>query len=113
MIQDPALVSVITIFLNEERFLEEAIQSVFQQSYTNWELLLVDNGSADASTRLAQRYADEDPDVVRYLEHEGHPNRGMSTSHNLGIRHAAKIAQAEGEGPRSVVSLVPMWLRSP
>ena len=86
--QDPALVSVITIFLNEERFLEEAIQSVLQQTYANWELLLVDDGSADTSTRLAQRYAADDPDRVRYLEHEGHENRGMSASRNLGIGHA-------------------------
>ncbi len=86
--QDSPLVSVIMIFLNEERFLEEAIQSVFQQTYTNWELLLVDDGSADASTRLAQRYAAEDPDRVRYLEHEGHQNRGMSASRNLGIGRA-------------------------
>ena len=86
--QDPPLVSVIMIFLNEERFLEEAIQSVFQQTYTNWELLFVDDGSTDASTRLAQRYAAEDPDRVRYLEHQDHQNRGMSASRNLGIAHA-------------------------
>ena len=86
--QDTGLVSVITIFFNEERFLEEAIRSVFQQTYANWELLLVDDGSTDASTRLAQRYAAEDPDRARYLEHEGHQNRGMSASRNLGISNA-------------------------
>ena len=48
----------------------------------------MDDGSADASTRLAQRYAAEDPDRVRYLEHQGHRNRGMSASRNLGIGHA-------------------------
>ena len=34
------LVSVITIFLNAQKFIEEAIQSVFSQTYENWELLL-------------------------------------------------------------------------
>ena len=43
------LVSVIVIFLNEERFIKEAIDSVFAQTYRNWELLLVDDGSADGS----------------------------------------------------------------
>jgi glycosyltransferase involved in cell wall biosynthesis len=43
------LVSVITIFLNCEKFIEEAIQSVFAQTYDNWELLLVDDGSTDGS----------------------------------------------------------------
>src|SRR5215218_10922420 len=81
------LVSAIIIFLNEERFIEEAIQSVFAQSYENWELLLVDDGSSDASTRIALRYAEEHPGRVRYLEHPGHQNRGMSASRNLGISH--------------------------
>ena len=37
------LISAIIIFFNEERFLEEAIESVFAQTYDNWELLLVDD----------------------------------------------------------------------
>ena len=41
---DP-LVSIIMIFLNAERFIQEAIESVLAQSYANWELLLIDDGS--------------------------------------------------------------------
>lgn len=82
------LVSVITIFLNGERFIREAIESVFAQTYDNWEYLLVDDGSTDASTALARQYAERYPGKVRYLEHEGHVNRGMSATRNLGIRHA-------------------------
>lgn len=82
------LVSAITIFLNGEKFIEEAIASVFAQTYDNWELLLVDDGSTDGSTAIAQRYAQQYPDKVRYLEHEGHQNRGMSATRNLGIHHA-------------------------
>jgi glycosyltransferase involved in cell wall biosynthesis len=81
-------VSVVIIFLNEERFLQDAIESVFAQGYKDWELLLVDDGSTDASTALALRYAEQAPARVRYLEHAGHQNRGMSASRNLGIRHA-------------------------
>src|SRR5438552_178498 len=58
------LVSVITIFLNAERFIEEAIESVLAQSYDEWELLLVDDGSADASTNIARRYARQSPQKV-------------------------------------------------
>jgi glycosyltransferase involved in cell wall biosynthesis/SAM-dependent methyltransferase len=82
------LVSVIIIFLNEEKFLQEAIGSVFAQTYDNWELLLVDDGSTDASTKIALQYANEYPEKVRYLEHHGHQNRGMSAARNLGIRKA-------------------------
>jgi glycosyltransferase involved in cell wall biosynthesis len=83
------LVSVIVPFFNPGSFLEEAIQSVFDQSYRSWELLLIDDGSYDLSSHIARRYAAQYTDKIRYLEHEGHQNRGQSASRNLGIRHSA------------------------
>ncbi len=82
------LVSSIIIFLNGEQFIVDAIASIFAQTYDNWELLLVDDGSTDKSTEIAQQYAQKYPEKVRYLEHENHQNRGMSASRNLGIKHA-------------------------
>jgi glycosyltransferase involved in cell wall biosynthesis len=87
-LSDRPLVSVIIIFLNAERFIEEAIESVSGQTYSNWELLLVDDGSTDGSRAIALRYAEMQPERVRYLNHAGRRNRGMSASRNLGIRHA-------------------------
>jgi glycosyltransferase involved in cell wall biosynthesis len=81
-------VSVVLIFHDDERFLPEAIDSVFAQSYTDWELVLVDDGSSDGSTGIAQRLADERADRVRYLDHPGHANRGISATRNLGWRAA-------------------------
>src|SRR5262245_53982480 len=86
--RDKPLVTAITIFLNEERFFEEAIQSVFNQTYDRWELLLVDDGSTDGSTQIARRCAERFPDKVRLLEHPRHENRGMSASRNLGLEYA-------------------------
>src|ERR1044072_6756156 len=83
-----SLISIIIPFLNVEKFIEEAIESVLAQSYDEWELLLADDGSTDRSTEIAQRYARRYPDKARYLEHEGHMNRGMSATRNLGIREA-------------------------
>jgi glycosyltransferase involved in cell wall biosynthesis len=82
------VVSVITIFLDEVRFLEDAIRSVVAQTYPNWELLLVDDGSTDGSSAVARSYAARYPDRIRYLHHPQHQNRGMSASRNLGIEHA-------------------------
>ena len=87
MREQPAI-SVIVIFLNAGRFFEEAIESVFGQTYDHWELLLVDDGSTDGSTDSALRYAARSPNRIRYMEHNGHQNRGMSASRNLGIRNA-------------------------
>lgn len=82
------LVSVTVIFLDAEAFLADAIESVLAQSYRRWELLLVDDGSSDGSRGIARRYVERDPDHVRYLEHPGRRNLGMSASRNLGIHHS-------------------------
>ena len=51
---EKSLVSIIMIFLNEEKFIQEAIGSAFAQTYGNWELLLVDDGSTDGSSEIAR-----------------------------------------------------------
>jgi glycosyltransferase involved in cell wall biosynthesis len=81
-------VTVIMSFLNPGRFIEEAVDSVFLQSYRNWELLLIDDGSVDGSSDFARKCADRNVERVRYIEHPGHDNRGISASHNVGIREA-------------------------
>lgn len=80
--------SVIIIFLNEEKCIGEAIESVLAQTSDQWELLLVDDGSTDGSSAIARAYAEKMPGRIRYLEHPGHENRGMSASRNLGIERA-------------------------
>ena len=47
--QEP-VVSIVVPFLNAERFMAEAIKSVLGQTFTDWELLVVDDGSSDSST---------------------------------------------------------------
>ena len=84
---DP-LISVITPFLNGKRFLEEAIQSVLAQTLSDFELLLIDDGSTDGSSSLARDYAARFSQQIRYFEHAGHTNRGKSISRNLGIANA-------------------------
>jgi glycosyltransferase involved in cell wall biosynthesis len=81
-------VSAITIFFNEEEFLAEAVESVLAQTSADWELLLVDDGSSDASPEIARSYAQQHPGRIRTLEHPGRANRGMSASRNLGVNQA-------------------------
>lgn len=80
------LVSVITPFFNADRFIREAIESVLSQTYADWELLLVDDGSRDGSARIAREFSMSDPARIRILEHSGHVNRGAAASRNLAIR---------------------------
>ncbi len=80
------LVSIITPFLNTDKFFEECIESVLKQTYNNWELVLVDDGSSDNSTKIAKHYADKYPEKIYYREHQNHQNCGASASRNLGIQ---------------------------
>ena len=65
------------IFLNGEEFLDEAIRSVVEQEgFDAWELLLVDDGSTDQSSAIADTWVERLPDRIRYLEHPGHENLG-------------------------------------
>ena len=80
------VVSVVLIFLNEERFLEEAVRGVCEQTLTDWELVLVDDGSTDRSRAIARDLAAQD-NRIRYIDHPGHQNRGAAASRNLGAAH--------------------------
>jgi len=82
------LVSVIIPFFNTEKFIGEAIESVLAQTYDHWELLLVDDGSTDGSTKIALEYVRRHPDKVYYSKHNNHENRGISATLNLGIQKA-------------------------
>jgi glycosyltransferase involved in cell wall biosynthesis len=82
-------VSIVCIFRDMHAFIGEAIDSVLAQDFAGFELLLVDDGSSDGSTHIALDFARRFPGKIRYLEHEGHANRGMSASRNLGIAHSS------------------------
>lgn len=85
------MVSVTIPFFDAERFLRETIESVLAQTYLEWELLLVDDGSKDKSTGIAQSYAARYPGRITYFEHADHRNRGVNAARNLGAR------QSQGE----------------
>lgn len=84
----PVKVTVVMIFFNAEGFIAEALSSVMNQDMHDFELLLCDDGSTDESSALAKDLARKHPNKVRYLEHPGHINRGMSATRNLGLRAA-------------------------
>ena len=87
--QDAPKVSIITCFLNVGQLLEEAVESVVAQTYQNWELWLIDDGSTDSSTDIAKKYAARYPGKIFYLEHAGHANIGASASRNVGVERCA------------------------
>ncbi len=78
-------VSVIVPFLNPGLFLAEAIDSVIEQTYRDWEIHLVNDGSTDESPRIAREYVDRFPGRIYCHEHPGGVNRGLAPSRNLAL----------------------------
>lgn len=79
--------SVVMPVLNQERYLAEAIRSVQAQTLEAWELLIVDDGSTDASLSIAETCARLD-DRIRVLRHPGGVRRGAAASRNFAMRAA-------------------------
>ena len=77
-------VSIITPCYNGERYVKETIESVLAQTYTDWEMLVIDDGSQDQSAAIIQSYADKDP-RIQLISQE---NAGSSAARNNGIRRA-------------------------
>ena len=60
MTENKPLVSIIMPIYNAERYLKEAIESVLNQNYTNFELLLINDRSTDKSKEICEEYSKKD-----------------------------------------------------
>ncbi|HLT72344.1 MAG TPA: glycosyltransferase family 2 protein, partial [Cyclobacteriaceae bacterium] len=78
------LVSVIMPVYNADIYVELAITSVIKQTYANWELLVVDDGSVDKSNEIIEAYANKDSRIKTFHQ----PNRGVSSARNLALENA-------------------------
>ena len=79
------LVSIIIPVYNVETYLERCLESICRQTYRQLEVLLVNDGSTDASAAIARRYADSDSRFTLYNKENG----GLSSARNYGIERAA------------------------
>jgi teichuronic acid biosynthesis glycosyltransferase TuaG len=78
-----SLVSIITPSYNSAKFIKQCIESVITQKYTNWEMLIVDDYSADNSLQILKKYNDKRIQLIELDE-----NVGASESRNVAIRKA-------------------------
>ncbi len=79
---DKPLISIITPAYNCEKYVEETIKSVLSQGYANWEHIIVDDASTDATGELLDKYQNMEPRIrVIHLEQNG----GVANARNVGI----------------------------
>lgn len=76
--------SIIVPIYNVEKFIDRCIQSVLSQSFSQWELILVNDGSTDNSGNIAKDFAKADP-RIHYINSQ---NYGVSHARNLGLKQA-------------------------
>jgi glycosyltransferase involved in cell wall biosynthesis len=81
-------VSAIIPFLNSARHLPEALASVDRQTFTDWEIVLVDGGSSDGSEEMASELEAKSPDRVRVLRHEDDSRLPLFSARVWGARAA-------------------------
>ena len=77
-------VSIIVPVFNADRFLNQCVNSILKQTFVDWELLLVDDGSTDSSLSICQKYAKSDNRIVIYHKENG----GVSSARNIGIKYS-------------------------
>ena len=78
------LVSIITPSYNTARFIAETINCVLAQTYTNWEMIIINDGSKDNSENIVRGYCDIDHRIKLFNQ----PNAGSAAARNNGIRRA-------------------------
>lgn len=78
---ESSVISVVVPVYNSAMYLDKCIQSILKQSYYNWELILVDDGSTDESGSICDKYAKEYVNI-KCIHQE---NRGVSIARNTGI----------------------------
>ena len=77
-------ISVLMPVYNSEKFLEETVQTVINQSYTNWELILVDDGSTDNSKKLCDELRKKE-NRIKFIDKK---NTGVSDTRNVALKNA-------------------------
>ena len=78
------LVSIVVPIYNSASYLPRCLDSILKQTYTNWECILINDGSTDNSSEIAQNYVARDSRFSLYSQE----NRGLSAARNLGLDHA-------------------------
>lgn len=78
------MISVIVPVYNTEKYLDRCIQSILAQTYTDFELLLVDDGSTDSSGAICDKYAEQDSRIRVFHKANG----GASSARNMGLDNA-------------------------
>jgi glycosyltransferase involved in cell wall biosynthesis len=81
-------VSILMASFNYAQYIGQAIDSVLQQTFGDWELIIVDDGSTDQSLKIINKYVLRDGDRIQCYVHPGHENRNLKETIHLALSKA-------------------------
>src|SRR3954471_13594365 len=91
--KDP-LVSIILPAYNVEKYLGKAIDSILQQTFTDFEFIIIDDGSTDGTEKILKNYSD--PRIV-YLKHEANMGLVYTLNHCISLARGIYIGRMDGD----------------
>jgi|WetSurMetagenome_2_1015567.scaffolds.fasta_scaffold00106_20 glycosyltransferase involved in cell wall biosynthesis len=83
-------VSINLCCYNSEKYLEQTFQSIFAQTYEDWELVVINDGSSDSTEKIIQRHIAEGRPIVHH--YQGNAGLGYSRNKAIGLSHGKYIA---------------------
>ena len=79
-------VSVIIPVYNAEKYIGQTLESVLRQTFQDYEIIIINDGSTDDSYSIAKTYQQRNENIIKIFGHKGESNRGVAVSRNLGIK---------------------------
>ncbi|OTW74713.1 beta-1,3-N-acetylglucosaminyltransferase [Bacillus thuringiensis serovar cameroun] len=86
MIEQKQIVSIVIPLYNGEKYIEETMESILNQTYKNIEIVIVDDGSKDRSSTIVKNLEQKYPGQIKYVSQE---NQGVAVARNTGIENAS------------------------
>ncbi|MGL6247923.1 MAG: glycosyltransferase [Culicoidibacterales bacterium] len=90
-------ISIIMGIYNCETTLEASIESMIIQTYTNWELIMCDDGSSDETLKIAQEYEKKIPDKIKVIQNEQNMGLSFSLNHCLENANGEYVARMDSD----------------
>ena len=78
------LISVVMSAYNSEKFISDSISSILDQTYENWELIIINDASSDNTLKIVNQFSEKDP-RIKVIDNEN--NLGLTISLNIGINN--------------------------
>ena len=91
------LVSILMGIYNCADTLEEAIESIENQTYDNWELIMCDDGSKDNTYEIAKKYNEKNPEKFVLIKNEKNLGLNMTLNNCLKVAKGELIARMDGD----------------